>query len=91
MGSRKLDSYQLSLLNILPRDKCAASILRLAGLDLTLLEDLVALAMKFKQPAKAICLHLSSEGPNLIGADINKHKDGPIFTTVGSRTRISLL
>ena len=28
---------------------------------------------------------------HMIGADINQHKDGSIFTTVGSRTRITLL
>ena len=28
---------------------------------------------------------------HMIGADINQHKDGPIFTTIGSRTRITLL
>ena len=28
---------------------------------------------------------------HMIGADINQHKDGPIFMTVGSRTRITLL
>ena len=28
---------------------------------------------------------------HMIGADINQHKDGPIFTTVGSRTKITLL
>ena len=28
---------------------------------------------------------------HMIGADINQHKDGPIFTTIDSRTRISLL
>ena len=28
---------------------------------------------------------------HMIGADINQHKDGPIFTIVGSRTRITLL
>ena len=27
----------------------------------------------------------------MIGADINQHKDGLIFTTIDSRTRISLL
>ena len=27
----------------------------------------------------------------IIGTDINQHKDGPIFTTVGSRTKITLL
>ena len=27
----------------------------------------------------------------MIGADINQHKDGMIFTTVGSRTKITLL
>ena len=28
---------------------------------------------------------------HMIGADMNRHKDGPIFTTVGSRTRVTLL
>ena len=28
---------------------------------------------------------------HMIGADMNQHKDGPIFTTVDSRTRITLL
>ena len=28
---------------------------------------------------------------HMIGADMNQHKDGPIFKTVGSRTRITLL
>ena len=28
---------------------------------------------------------------HMIGADMNQHKDGPIFTTVGSRTKITLL
>ena len=27
----------------------------------------------------------------MIGVDINQHKDGPIFTTVGSRIKITLL
>ena len=27
----------------------------------------------------------------IVGADIIRHKDGPIFTTVGLRTRITLL
>ena len=27
----------------------------------------------------------------MIGGDMNQNKDGPIFTTVGSRTRITLL
>ena len=28
---------------------------------------------------------------HMIGADMNQHKDGPIFMTVDSRTRITLL
>ena len=28
---------------------------------------------------------------HMIGADMNQHKDGPIFMTVGIRTRITLL
>ena len=28
---------------------------------------------------------------SVIGADTNRHKDGPIFTTVGSRIRVTLL
>ena len=33
----------------------------------------------------------NSSDYHMIGADMNKHKDGPIFTTVDSRTRITLL
>ena len=28
---------------------------------------------------------------HMIGADINQHKDGPIFMKVGSKTRISFV
>ena len=28
---------------------------------------------------------------HMIGADMNRHKGGPIFMTVGSRTRVTLL
>ena len=64
VGSRKLNSNQLSFLIILPRHERTASILCLAGFGLTLLEDLTALAVKFKKATKAVRLHLSSEGPN---------------------------
>ena len=48
VSSRKLNSLQLSFLIILPRDKCAASILCFAELGLALLKNLLTLAVKFK-------------------------------------------
>ena len=55
VGSRKLNSLQLSFLVILPRYERVASILCLTGFGPTFLEDFAALTVKFKKPTEVVC------------------------------------